>query len=253
VWSGRVLGGGGPGGGGSGRNGTGGPGGRPPSSVTKVTLEALQWLARHQSEDGRWDCDGFDANCKKNRCSGKGEATYDVGVTGLALLCFLGAGYTQQTGPTAFRRVVRNGVKFLAAAQDEEGVFGGRSCQHYQYNHACAALAMAEAFGMTGAPTLKAPAQRGVAWILRSRNPYRAWRYESADGDNDTSVTGWMTMALKSAAMAGLDLEQAALADAARYVDDMTDGGGRTGYQQPGGLPARVEGPAMELFPAERS
>jgi hypothetical protein len=106
---------------------------------------------------------------------------------------------------------------------------------------------------MTGANAFHEPAQKGVAWVLRSQNPYRAWRYGAADGDNDTSVTGWMTMVLKSAAMAGLDLEHVALDHAANFVDEMTDESGRTGYQTRGGLPARVEGPALAKFPSERS
>src|SRR5262249_51524895 len=173
--------------------------------VTASTNAALQWLANHQSPDGRWDCDGFDAQCKKNKCDGRGEATYDVGVTGLALLCFLGAGFTHQEGP--FKKTVKDGLLYLKSVQDEDGVFGGKLCPHYQYNHACAALAMAEAFGMTGANAFKEPARRGVAWVGRSQNPYRAWRYGCADGDNDTSVTGWMTMVLKSAILSGIDVE----------------------------------------------
>jgi hypothetical protein len=244
---------------GHGENGKGGGfgdprgGGRPPEKpiVTTETIAALQWLANHQSSDGRWDCDGFDAQCRKNQCDGHGESTYDVGVTGLSLLCFLGAGFTHQEGP--FKKTVKDGLLWLKSVQDEEGIYGGKNSQHYQYNHACAALAMVEAWGMTGANAFREPAQKGVAWVLRSQNPYRAWRYGAADGDNDASVTGWMTMVLKSAAMAGLDLEHASLDHAANFIDEMTDDSGRTGYQTRGGLPARVEGPAMAKFPAEKS
>jgi len=136
---------------GHGPNGTGGGpddprgGGKPPekSIVTTETIAALQWLANHQSPDGRWDCDGFDVQCKKNQCDGHGESTYDVGVTGLSLLCFLGAGFTHQQGP--FKKTVKDGLLWLKSVQDEDGIFGGKSSQHYQYNHACTALAMVEA------------------------------------------------------------------------------------------------------------
>jgi len=250
VWSGRYLGGGGKGRGGRGSDGPGVTRGHP-DTTTASTLAALQWLANHQSPDGRWDCDGFDAQCRKGKCDGRGEATYDVGVTGLALLCFLGAGFTNQDGP--FKKAVRDGLVWLASVQDEDGVFGGKSCPHYQYNHACAALAMAEAFGMTGANALRKPAQMGVAWVGRSQNPYCAWRYGCADGDNDTSVTGWMTMVLKSAVLSGIEIEHASLDHAATFIDEMTEENGRTGYQQKGGWPARVTGPAMEKFPAQNS
>jgi hypothetical protein len=113
---------------------------------------------------------------------------------------------------------------------------------------------MAEAYGMTGANAFREPARKGVSWVLRSQNPYRAWRYGAADGDNDSSVTGWMTMVLKSAVMAGIDVDHVALDNAANFIDEMTDpGNGRCGYQQKGGLPARVQGPAMDKFPAQNS
>jgi len=249
AFSSRRAGGGGKGGGGLGQGGGGGRGGG--KQTESVMMAALLWLANHQSPDGRWDCDGFDAQCRKNKCDGRGEATYDVGVTGLALLCFLGAGFTQQDGP--FKKTVKDGLLYLKRVQDEDGVFGGKSCPHYQYNHACAALAMAEAFGMTGAQALREPAQRGVAWVGRSQNPYRAWRYGCADGDNDTSVTGWMTMVLKSAILCGIDVEHTSLDHAAAFIDEMTEENGRTGYQQKGGWPARVTGPTLEKFPAQNS
>ena len=249
AFSSRRAGGDGKGGGGLGQGGGGGRGGG--KQTESVMMAALLWLANHQSPDGRWDCDGFDAHCKKNKCDGRGEATYDVGVTGLALLCFLGAGFTHQEGP--FKKTVKDGLLYLKSVQDEDGVFGGKLCPHYQYNHACAALAMAEAYGMTGANAFREPAVKGVAWVGVSQNPYRAWRYGKADGDNDSSVTGWMTMVIKSAAMAGIDVEQQSLSNAANFIDEMTEDNGRTGYQQKGGYPARVTGPAMEKFPAQNS
>jgi len=59
----------------------------------------LEWLAKHQTpEEGYWDCDGFQEQCKGNICDGKGYPLYDPGISGLALLAFLGAGYTHQAG-----------------------------------------------------------------------------------------------------------------------------------------------------------
>ena len=42
-------------------------------------------------------------------------------------------------------------------------------------------------------------------FIALARNPYFAWRYGVKPGDNDTSVSGWMMMALKSAKMINED------------------------------------------------
>jgi hypothetical protein len=96
----RRAGAGGRGGGGLGQGGGGGQGGSTKQTESAV-MWALRWLKNHQSPDGHWDSDGFDAQCKLNRCDGPGEATYDPGVSGLALLCFLGAGETHQSGTSA--------------------------------------------------------------------------------------------------------------------------------------------------------
>jgi len=252
-WVGRQLGGGGHGKGGRGDGGGGGPGGplskKDPDSAV---FAALKWLKNHQSPDGRWDGGGFDVQCKLNRSDGPGDSAFSTGVTGLSLLAFLGAGETHQTG--SCRTTVKNGLKWLRDVQDSEGCFGPRTSQHFLYNHACAALAMTEAYGMTGSGAFKAPAQNGVGFILKARNPYLAWRYNfPADGENDTSVTGWMVMALKSAKLSGLDIETGAVKDAISWVDKMTEPEfGRTGYQQRGGPPARTN-EAMAKFPAGKS
>jgi hypothetical protein len=148
---------------------------------------------------------------------------------------------------------VRNGLKWLASAQDAEGAFGSRVGQGWMYDHAIASLAYAEAYGMTGAVLLKDRAQRGIDFLHAARNPYSAWRYGVRDGDNDTSVTGWAVMALKSAKLAGLETDPAAFRDALAYVDRMTDPDfGKVGYQMRGGQPARTAAMA-ERFPADRT
>jgi hypothetical protein len=250
----RFAGGGGLGGGGLGQNGKNGVGGKfdPKKTPDTAVFAALQWLKHHQSPDGRWDGAGFDAQCRMNRCDGPGDSAFSTGVTGLSLLAFLGAGETHQTG--SCRATVKSGLKWLRDVQDSEGCFGPRTSQHFLYNHACATLAMTEAFGMTGSSAFKAPAQNGIGFILKAKNPYLAWRYNfPADGDNDTSVTGWMVMALKSAKLSGLDIETSAVKDAIAWVEKMTEPEfGRTGYQQRGGPPARTNEAAAK-FPNSKS
>ena len=248
AFSSRRAGGGGKGGGGLGQGGKGGRGGGTQAAV----MSALLWLKNHQSPDGNWDCDAFSDRCKKNKCSGAGQAPHDAGVTGLALLCFLGANETTQEG--SCKETVKNGLKYLISIQQPDGCFGERASQHFMYDHACAALAMAEAYGMTQTKAFKEPAQKGVNFIMQSQNPYSAWRYASPpDGSNDTSVTGWMVMVIKSARLAGLTVDEASLTNAMQWINEMTDPGtGRTGYTDVGGLPSRLT-ELMTQFPAERS
>ena len=247
----RRAGGGGKGGGGLGQGGGGGRGGQ---RAEQAVSGALVWLAKHQSPDGKWDADDYSGQCEleKGRCSGFGSSANDVGLTGLALLCFLGAGETHDSG--SFRNTVKEGLKYLISVQDGDGCFGERVGHGFMYSHACAALAMAEAYGMTRAKPFRDPAQKGINFVLRAQNPYAAWRYSyPPDGDNDTSVTGWMVMVLKSAKLGGLTIDDQSMTNALTFIDQMTDAGtGRTGYLERGTLPSRPPN-LLERFPADKT
>ncbi len=248
-------------------------GGMPPGGGSKfqdALEDALRWLAAHQSPNGGWEAAGFNRWCDGKPVSdptrmpdGLGKALYDPGVTGLALCAFLGAGYTNR-GKHPFAKVVSRGLRYLKNIQDPEGCFGPRSTQQYIYSHATAALAMVEAYGMTGSPIWKGSAQRALDFIALSRNPYFVWRYGVKPGDNDTSVTGWMMMALKSAALINQDaikrgrkaplvLDTSAFDGVRAWLDKVTDpDSGRVGYVQRGTGSARPQ-ELVDRFPSEKS
>jgi hypothetical protein len=243
-----------PGANGRGGGGRGDGGGNGVDEMGSATDAALVWLQNHQAPDGRWGAASFAEQCKKNECSGRGNPVNDVGLTGLALLCFLGAGETHELG--VFRDTVKRGLLYLLSeqAEHEDGCFGERVGQHWIYDHACATLAMAEAYGMTGAKAFKDSALLGIRFVLRAQNPYAAWRYAyPPDGDNDTSVTGWMVMGLKSAGLAGLPIDEAALTNARVFIEELTDPvSGRTGYTALGEMPSRLPG-LRSAFPSDKS
>jgi hypothetical protein len=83
---------------------------------------ALEWLQKHQSVEGNWDCDGFPAYCDTNPCGGIGSALHDVGITGLALLAFLGAGSSALEGE--HEDCVRRGLLWLLEQQADTGFLG---------------------------------------------------------------------------------------------------------------------------------
>jgi len=250
------------GGAGGGRRGRGGRRNLRAGGGTGMTQNAvelgLKWLADHQDVEtsGAWDCDDFPKHDPADdKCTGPGKAHYDPGVTGMALLAFLGAGYTDRGSEreNQYAKNVRQGLRYLITMQDDEGCFGPRSSQHFIYNHTIATLAMSEAYWMTRNPRYKKPAQEGLNFIAMARNPYLAWRYDPRGGENDTSVTGWCVMALKSGKFGGLDIDPDAFEGARQWVDKMTDPEfGQVGYLQAGGAAARPEG-LQDKFPAEKS
>jgi hypothetical protein len=159
---------------------------------------------------------------------------------------------------------LRKGLQYLKNAQDPEGCFGLRTSTHYVYNHATAALAMVEAYGLTQSPIFKHSAQKALEFTALARNPGLAWRYGVKTGDNDTSVTGWMMLALRSAQLINADAVKAGRPALLRvdmesfrgleaWVGRMTDPiTGRVGYLTPGSGPSRPW-PSEATFPPEKS
>lgn len=218
-----------------------------------VVDAGLEWLKNHQSPEGLWDCDNFMSMCDPKKgppCDGKGQPQYDVGVSGLALLAFLGAGHSHREGQ--YKETVRKGLSWLRNQQDSDGCFGARG-HHYTYNHGIATLAMAEAYGMANTGVWKGSAQKGIDFVIAAQNPYKAWRYDIRPGDNDASVTGWMVMALKSGNLAGLTVPDEPIKNAHSFIKEVTDDEtGRTGYVKKGERPVRPEGKDT-TFPSEES
>ncbi len=237
----------------------------------KASIAAgLAWLAAHQGPDGRFGasdfanwCDGKPVLGEAFSPDGRGKAVHDVGTTGLAVLAFLGAGHTNR-GKHPYAKVVGKALRYLKSVQDPEGCFGPRATQQYIYHHGIASLAMVEAYAMTRSPIFKGSAQRALDFIAVSRNPYMAWRYGVKPGDNDTSVTTWMVMALKSAKLvneadvrkghaASLTIDETAFDGARAWLDKVTDPDyGRVGYNQRGSGPARTH-EMVDKFPSTKS
>jgi hypothetical protein len=78
------------------------------------------------------------------------------------------------------------------------------------------------------------------------------WRYQPRDNENDTSVTGWATIACRTALDFGLTVEPRALVLAETWLDQMTNPvTGRTGYIDRGGNSARMPGDHGDRFPRQ--
>ncbi|MFI5402987.1 MAG: prenyltransferase/squalene oxidase repeat-containing protein [Planctomycetota bacterium] len=186
---------------------------------------ALRWLAAHQDDTGGWDSAGFMKHDRADdRCDGKGAATFDVGVTGLATLAFLGAGYNDRgsAAENPHAKNVRNALRFLMSAQGEDGNFMPAEAPRSLLGNAIATLALAEAFAKTRNPRYKRPAEQGVAFLLKQQTAGAAW--------GEPALTAWCVSALASARGAGIDVPERALADALAWVESATDKGtGRVG------------------------
>jgi hypothetical protein len=201
----------------------------------------LEWLNQRQHTDGRWSLHDLNPKDKKlKKVKGEGSQQSDTAATGLALLPFLGAGHTHQEGD--FQEAVAGGVKWLVEHQKPGGdLFTSGGGNAHMYSHGIAAIALCEAYGMTGDPALREPAQKALDFIVWAQHkPSGGWRYQPNQA-GDTSVVGWQLMALKSGEMAGLDVPQATLDLTTKWLDSVEGAGsqaGRFGYQGRSGTPA---------------
>ncbi len=188
---------------------------------TELAIErGLAFLARHQREDGSWRLQDFETEVLM---------TSDTAATGLALLAFQGAGYTHKD--FKYAEVCENAIQFLRERQKTNGDLyipqNPASDQNaWLYSHGIAAIAMCEAYGMTQDSELRDPAQRAVDFIATSQDKRRGgWRYSPGVG-SDTSVSGWFMMALMSAKLAGLQVDESVLVRLRGYLELSQDPAG---------------------------
>ena len=219
------------------------------AQTEEAVEQALIWLSRAQSDDGRWDIDAFKT---VEECGGAGDlANEDVGLTGLVLLAYLGAGYTHLDG--AYQETVRKGFDWLLSCAKEDGDVRGAG---QMYGQAMATTALCELYSLTGDERLLEPTRRAVKFIVDSQVPESGWRFTSQN-DSDTSVTGWQILALKSAQIAGFEVPSQTFKWMELWLDKVRQGadGGLYSYK-PGHVATPVmtaEGAFCQLFMGETS
>lgn len=171
----------------------------------------LKWLATNQRKDGSWSLVGpySDGGVNENKPA----------ASAMALLAFMGAGHTHQSGE--YKEVVRKGITFVVKLQNKEGFFADQSAGNQRtYSHAQCSIAVCELYGMTGDKELRDAAQKSIRYAEKSQGKNGGWRYQPREA-GDTSVTGWYVMALISARMAGLDVDSEVLERVHQFLDSV--------------------------------
>jgi hypothetical protein len=189
----------------------------------------IHFLVRHQFPDGHWSFDRLpQGKAPGYEDAGLGQMNADTAATGLALLAMLGAGYTHQD--EKHQAEVARGLQWLLKNQQDDGRLSSPATDSTRYGmaygHAIATIAVCEAYGMTGDPQLRDPAQRAIDYIIAAQHPDRGgWRYEPRR-ESDTSVSGWQLMALKSAQIARLKVPAETVRKVSHWLDLAQDRGG---------------------------
>ncbi len=197
---------------------------------------AMDWFLRHQNKDGHWSADHYDDDC--NQCPGAAEFKADSAMTGMVLLCYLGAGHThQQDGP--YRDAVNKGLQWLIKRQAPDGDLRQGETM---YGQTVSAVALCEAFAMTKDPALADPARKAVDFVLnRAASGHPA-------SDRDTSVLGWLVFTVESARRAGFEVPQATFDAARKWLSTITAAGTPGAYSYTRGGPASAAMTAEAMF-----
>ena len=179
---------------------------------------ALDWFTAHQEDDGRW-------SARKNG----GEDGHDNAMTGFAMLCYFGWG-AKHTEAGPYQVPMTKAVNWLAGQVGSDGDLTGGHGQG-MYDQGIAAMALAEAYGLTKDPALFEPLRRATAFITKAQSKtHGGWRYRPDSTDGDTSMVGWQVMALASARMAGLHVPEESFDLARKWLDTVGAGAHRGLY-----------------------
>jgi hypothetical protein len=207
-------------------------GGGTPESEAAVEA-ALKWFINHQMPDGSWHFDMAKAPSCNGQCTHAGKHPSVAGATSLALLPFLGRGYTHKEGP------YKKQLEFALNALATEVVKGKGNAGGGSYVQGLSGICLSEAYAMTQDQRLAMPAQLAVNYIMASQDPVGGgWGY-GYRSPGDTSILGWNLMGLKSGHMAFLQVDPMSVKRAVAFLDSVqTDEGSGYGYNAPGNSPS---------------
>ncbi len=217
---------------------------------TEAAVQAgLAWLAANQSADGGWDASqhgGGRGQLVEGHFRGPAGLQADAGISGLALLAFLGAGHTHLHGDHT--ETVRRGLEYLLRVQAGNGDLAGNATNFARmYCHGMATLALNEAVAMTGDERLLPFAELGTRYSLGCQHPTTGgWRYRPGD-QGDMSQFGWQLMAIASGEQAGLRIPSNSFQGMRRFLASVTRGdrGGLASYRPGSGATRAMTAEAM--------
>jgi len=212
------------------------------SPISEVAVQSgLDWLSRHQAQNGSWSngClgNGSGSCCERTSsvCTFPGDS-YAVAQTGLALLAFQGGGHFT-FNDTTYSTQVKRGLDWLLSTQRQDGCFLTPGRVPSMYEHAIATFALAEACAIAKDSDEKMDGkyreslEKAINYIEVFQDPQGGgWRYTPKQ-PGDSSVSGWVVLALKSALAAGVKVKPEVLKKCIAFFKSIEIGqSGRTGY-----------------------
>lgn len=208
-------------------------------ATERAVKAGLDWLIRHQDNDGSWSPDQFHKHCndRDNPCSGAGYREHRAGITALSLLALLGDGHLPRQDHDPLDDATHRALHWLLQHQDSTGCIrtdpssGARNL----YDHGIATFALCEAAQWTSDPTIDAAARRALSFLGASQQAGGGWDYTPAISlRNDLSITGWQMLAIHAGIEAGILPRRETITSIERYLQRAIDPQGRATYSDRG-------------------
>lgn len=180
----------------------------------RATESGLEWLARHQNEDGSWTGGvGYKLN-DRYRTTREGDG--HVGVTALCGIAFLAGGHLPSRGK--YGKTLDDCVDFVLSCVQDDGYISRAGTR--MYSHAFATLFLAEVYGMTHRDDVRLRLQKAIDFIVKCQNDEGGWRYQPLARDSDMSIVVCQVLALRAARNIGIRVPKSTVDNAIRYVVD---------------------------------
>ncbi len=174
----------------------------------RSTDHGMRWLVANQNRDGLWGCEKSGAP--------------STAITGLAILALLASGSTPTAGPHA--ESIRRAIDRLVAIQVKSGAitrFDSTGMGIF-YDHSCATLALAEAYGMRrtseGFSAIRESLERALEYLYGVQNSDGGWGPQGRGSRSDIAITCSVWMALRSARNAGMTVRSASIEKLEEFV-----------------------------------
>jgi len=190
-----------------------------------AVVESLRWLQKEQNKDGSW-------------------TNKPVGMTGLALLAYLG--HCETAGSEEFGETVLSAVTYLVdkAMKNNGKLATDFKDNHWCYEHSIAVYALAEAYTLCvksfgeNINQLEDAVMASGQFMINSQHKEGGWDYaysEDSGRGGDVSIVGWHLQALKACKYTGLDFANLprCYKNGLDYVERMQMASGAIGYSSP--------------------